>query len=51
MHQEDIRVRCTKCGNVHMESERTKRDEEELQKRNATALMCPECGHDTWEQA
>jgi ribosomal protein S27AE len=51
MAEEDIRVRCAKCGDIHMESERPKRSEEELETKRATPLLCPRCGHDTWEHA
>ena len=49
--QEDIRVRCTKCGDVHMESDRPKQDQGELPDGRCTPMLCPRCGHDTWEQA
>jgi ribosomal protein L32 len=51
MQQEDIRVRCTQCGDAHMESERPRRSDEEFERKNCTALVCPKCGHDVWENA
>lgn len=49
--KEDIRVRCVKCDDVHMESERPRRSDEELQKKNSTPHVCPKCGHDVWSPA
>ncbi len=48
--QEDIRVRCTKCGDVHMESERVKSEGTSPDKMCAT-MVCPKCGYGTWEHA
>lgn len=50
MKQEDIRVRCTQCGHVHLESERVRRDEADYEKKGHTVMVCPECKHDTWRQ-
>ena len=51
MKQEDIRVRCTKCGDVHMESDRPREEKGELRDGRRTPLVCPKCGHPVWEQA
>lgn len=48
---EDKRVRCTKCSNEHLESERVRADEDEYEKKGCTPLVCPQCGHNVWEDA
>ena len=44
-------VQCTKCGDVHPESSRPRRSDDELEKKNCTPLVCPSCSHDVWQAA
>jgi NAD-dependent SIR2 family protein deacetylase len=41
-------VQCTKCQDVHQEAARTRRSDEEFEKKGCTPMVCPQCGHDTW---
>ena len=42
-------VQCTKCSDVHPESDRPRRSDEEFEKKSCTPLVCPKCGHDAWQ--
>ena len=48
---EEKRVRCTKCGNDHLESDRVRASEDDYEKKGCTQLVCPSCGHGVWEDA